>query len=182
MTNATPEELRAALGAGGVTLVDVREFPEHAAGHIPGARWVPLRQISARAAEIDRSKPVFVACQAGVRSLKAGQVLLDLGFPDVRNVAGGFAAWQAAGFPVERVSNPPWPLERQVRLTAGLMIALFSLLAYGVDLRFTWLAAFMGAGLAFAALTNSCAMAMLMARMPWNQGPRGSTPPVGAGR
>jgi hypothetical protein len=70
--------------------------------------------------------------------------------------------------PVER-GQKTISLERQVRIAAGLLVLTGSLLDYLVHPYFIGLAAFVGAGLAFAGITNTCGMAMLLARMPWNQ-------------
>ena len=171
-------ELRLQLKSGGVTLVDVREFPEYAAGRIPGSRFIPLGQLALRADELDRGCAVFMVCRTGRRAAEGRQRLLSLGFDKVICVSGGFAAWQAAGFPVERDQRAPWSLERQVRLVAGSLVLLGVLLGVFVAQPFVWLAAFMGAGLAFAAITDSCAMGMMLARLPWNK--IDSTPSQGA--
>ncbi|KMO74348.1 Inner membrane protein YgaP [Mycolicibacterium chubuense] len=81
---------------------------------------------------------------------------------------GGITAWQAGGFAVER-GAPKWDLERQVRLAAGLIVAL-SVLASLVVPGAQWVAFAIGAGLTFAAVTDTCAMGMLLARLPYNRG------------
>src|SRR5512138_3781246 len=83
-------------------LVDVREYPEFAAGRVPGAQLIPLGELERRTNEIDPSKPVYVICRTGRRASEAQKKLHALGFSDVRNVTGGFLAWEAAGFPVEK--------------------------------------------------------------------------------
>jgi len=62
-----------------------------------------------------------------------------------------------------------WTLERQVRLAAGLIVLVASLLAATLNPRWIYLAMFIGAGLTFAGATNICGMAVLLARMPWNR-------------
>ena len=153
-------------------LIDVREYPEYAAGRVPGARLIPLGEIARRHGEIERSKPVYVMCRTGRRSGEAQGRLLALGFEDVSNVRGGFVAWEAAGFPVERDQRAPWPLERQVRFAAGSLVLTGVLLSVFVAQPLIWLAGFVGAGLVFAAVTDTCAMGMMLARMPWNRAAR----------
>jgi rhodanese-related sulfurtransferase len=163
-------ELQACLVAGQArAIIDVREYAEYAAGRIPGARLIPLGAIERRAGEIDRSFPVYVVCRTGRRSGEAQRKLVALGFPDVRNVTGGFMSWRAAGFPIERDERAPWSLERQVRFVAGLLTLVGALLAWFVHPGFVWLPALLGAGLVFAAVTDSCAMGMMLARLPWNR-------------
>ena len=62
-----------------VQVVDVREDDEWAAGHIDGARHIPLGRLTARAGEIDRDRPVVTVCRSGSRSGKAAQYLGTLG-------------------------------------------------------------------------------------------------------
>ena len=93
----SPQELAAALAAGGCQLVDVREPVEHAEAHVASARLIPLGQIEARCGEIDPHKPVVVMYHAGKRGQTAADKLRQLGFNDVRNLEGGLLAWKAAG-------------------------------------------------------------------------------------
>jgi molybdopterin/thiamine biosynthesis adenylyltransferase/rhodanese-related sulfurtransferase len=92
-------EVRELAALPGPVLIDVREQHEWAAGHIPGARHLSRGYLELRIGELvpDPSEPVVLYCQTGVRSLFAAATLRDLGFSDVRSLAGGFAAWCAAG-------------------------------------------------------------------------------------
>ena len=85
-------------------LLDVREPAEFAAGHILGAKNMPLAQIGARAAEFDKwkAKPVIVYCDSGSRATSAMPLLKQRGIAEVYNLSGGFPAWQQAGLPVEK--------------------------------------------------------------------------------
>lgn len=159
----------------GCLVLDVREYPEYAAGRVPGARLLPLGDVAQAMATMDKAKTVYVICQTGRRAGEARRRLQALGFTDVRKVTGGFVAWQAAGFPVERDARAPWSLERQVRLVAGLLVVTGVLLSVTVAASFVWLAGFVGAGLVFAALTDTCAMGLLLARLPWNRAAKMAT-------
>ena len=77
------------------TLLDVREEPEFARGAIPGFINIPLDGLRARIDEIDKTKPVYVMCQVGLRGYLASRVLTQRGF-DVYNLSGGYAVWNAA--------------------------------------------------------------------------------------
>lgn len=170
MRSCNVNELQACLEAGQArAIIDVREYAEYAAGRIPGASLIPLGAIERRAGEIDRSVPVYVVCRTGRRSGEAQRKLVALGFPDVRNVTGGFMSWRAAGFPIDRDERAPWSLERQVRFVAGLLTLVSALFAWFVHPGFVWLSALLGAGLVFAAVTDSCAMGMMLAKLPWNR-------------
>ena len=94
--------LKADLDRGAVPLlVDVRTADEYAAGHVPGAKNVPLDQMDARLSEFGApADEVYVICQSGSRSARASRTLVDSGFHPV-NVSGGTGAWRAADFPVQ---------------------------------------------------------------------------------
>jgi rhodanese-related sulfurtransferase len=84
-------------------VVDVRDPGEYGAGHIIGARNVPLARIGAAAGELKRKdRPVIVYCQGGERAPKAAALLRKQGFGSVVNLSGGIGAWQQAGLPVEK--------------------------------------------------------------------------------
>lgn len=84
-----------------VTVVDVREPFEYAGGHVPGALLIPMGHLPARLHDLDRTRPVFVICATGNRSLAMRDYLAGAGFNAV-SVAGGTSAWTRAGRPIER--------------------------------------------------------------------------------
>jgi len=84
------------------------------------------------------------------------------------NVEGGTLAWDQAGLPVTR-GKKMMSLERQVRIAAGSLVLIGVVLAWMVHPYLIRLSAFVGAGLVFAGITDTCGMGMLLARMPWNQ-------------
>ena len=85
-------------------VVDVREQAEYAQSHILNARLLPLSQLEARLADIEKfkEKPVIVYCATGNRSGAAAATLRKSGFSNVSNLSGGFAAWRQAGLPVQK--------------------------------------------------------------------------------
>lgn len=161
-------ELKKQLDAGECRLIDVREYPEFAGGRVAGAKLVPLGDIEKRYAESDRNEPLYVICRSGKRGAQARDKLNRLGFTNVKNVEGGIEAWKKAGLPVEKDANALWSLERQVRFAAGFLVVLGVMLSL-ISPYFILLSAFVGAGLIFAAVTDTCGMAMLLAKMPWNK-------------
>jgi rhodanese-related sulfurtransferase len=95
----TPTEVAALLERGEVQLVDVRESYEVDAGRIDTSVHVVLGELSARAGEIDRDRPVVFYCRVGGRSAMATQAFQGAGY-DAHNMAGGIVEWAAAGLPL----------------------------------------------------------------------------------
>jgi rhodanese-related sulfurtransferase len=153
-------------------VIDVREYAEYETERIDGAKLVPLSALEQNAPAIDGTKPIYVMCRSGQRAAQAAQRLTQMGFKNPTVVEGGMLAWSAAGLPVEKGTSKVWSLERQVRFTAGLIVLIGVLLAVFVHPYFIALSGFIGAGLVFAAATDTCAMGMMLARMPWNQKPK----------
>lgn len=176
MTTSAPSTLDAAtlrdlIAAGRPPrLLDVRTPGEFETAHIPGSYNVPLDLLREHRAELREhlDEEVVLICRSGARATQAGQVLADAGLPNLKVLDGGMIAWQTANAPVNR-GRARWDLERQVRLVAG-SIVLVSILASVFVPGLKWVAAFIGAGLTVAALTNTCAMGMLLSRLPYNRG------------
>ena len=169
MSECTVLTLNEKLGNEEFHLVDVREYAEYAGGRVEGAKLLPLGDLEKRHTELDHSKPVYVMCRTGRRSAEAQKKLKALGFTNVINVAGGFEAWMKEDLPFERDEKAPWALERQVRFVAGMLVLTGILLSVLVHPYFVWLAGFVGAGLVFAAVTDTCMMGMMLLKMPWNR-------------
>jgi rhodanese-related sulfurtransferase len=173
MKTITPNELHEIYEReGSVNLFDVRTPAEFRAVHAAYARNKPL-EVFDPTAVIDACKgtsgqPIYMICHSGERGAKACDSLLAAGCDLVVNVEGGTAAWERAGLPVVR-GRKMISLERQVRITAGSLVLLGVALGYFVQPYWLGLAAFIGAGLTFAGVTDKCGMAMVLARMPWNQ-------------
>ncbi|RMG03695.1 MAG: DUF2892 domain-containing protein [Acidobacteria bacterium] len=169
MKECTVLELKDKFGRDDLYILDVREHVEYMAGRVPGSKLIPLSELDRQAASLDKTKPIYVMCRTGRRSAEAQRKLKALGFDNVINVVGGFEEWKKVGLPVEKDEKAPWSLERQVRFTAGLIVLISTLLSVFVHQYFVWIAAFVGAGLTFAGATDWCGMALILAKMPWNQ-------------
>ncbi|WP_149496320.1 rhodanese-like domain-containing protein [Roseiconus lacunae] len=159
--------------AGGeLDLIDVRTPVEYREIHAEGAVNVPLDSIDPDAVAASRnghgSHPLYLICKSGNRSSKAAQKFIDAGIENVVSVDGGTTAWANAGLPVVR-GKKSISLERQVRIAAGFLTLLGATLGFFVHPYFVGLSAFIGAGLMFAGITDTCGMGMMLARMPWNQ-------------
>ncbi|MDX2560740.1 rhodanese-like domain-containing protein [Streptomyces sp. TX20-6-3] len=153
-------------------LLDVRTPAEFHTVHIPGSYNVPLDTLREHRAELlsHLDEGVVLVCRSGARAARAEQALAGAGLPNLRVLDGGMNAWEAAGAPVNR-GPERWDMERQVRLVAGSVVlttGLVGVLVPGVHLIGTAI----GAGLTFAALSNSCMMGVLLSKLPYNRGPR----------
>ena len=172
MTTIRPQELAELRQSGrNVELIDVRTPVEFREVHVDFARNVPLDRLDPE--EIRRGRngsagePLYVICRSGSRARQACEKLAATGM-NVVNVEGGTSAWDAAGLPVVR-GKKAISLERQVRIAAGVLVLVGSALGFFVHPYWIALPAFVGAGLVFAGVTDTCGMAMILARMPWNQ-------------
>lgn len=164
-----PADLDRLRAAGPVEILDVRTPAEFAAVRIPGARNLPLDRLDARDLA-GRSAPLYVICQGGVRSRTACERLAEAGVAGAVDVAGGIAAWRAAGLPVEGSGRSVFGVERQVRCIIGAGVVAGAVLAITVHPWWAALSGGFGAGLFVAGLTGLCPLALLVAAMPWNRG------------
>ena len=166
------KQLFAMLQAGKTgDLIDVRTPAEFREIHAEGARNIPMERlnpIELVASRQGSSEPIYLLCRSGSRAKQVAEKLLDVGFINAVVVEGGTLAWEQAGLPVAR-GKKTISLERQVRITAGSLVLLGAALALFIHPYFIGLSAFVGGGLLFAGITDWCGMAMLLARMPWNQ-------------
>jgi rhodanese-related sulfurtransferase len=157
----------------GAEVIDVRTPAEFAEVHAEGARLVPLDQVDPKAIMAARNgaaaEPLYVICKHGGRAAKACERFEAAGFGNVFSIEGGTAAWEQAGLPVVRGTSRVISLERQVRIGAGALVLMGVVLGWLVHSVFYGLAAFVGAGLVFAGVTDWCGMGMVLARMPWNR-------------
>ena len=151
-------------------LLDVRTPAEYESVHISGSYNVPLGTLGEHAAEIREAvdAPVVLVCQSGSRSRQAEEALNWAGMPNLHVLDGGLSGWVAAGKPVRR-GRERISLERQVRIAAGALAAAGGLLAVKAHSRFGLLSAFVGGGLLFSGVTDTCGMARLLAKLPYNQ-------------
>lgn len=171
----TSVELRRLLASSTAPrVVDVRTPAEFETAHIAGSSNVPLDVLGKRGSEVAErlsGDDVVLVCRSGQRSTKAQALLRSAGLSGGRVLEHGINDWQGRGFDVDR-GRQRWDLERQVRLFAG-SIVLFSVLGSVAAPRLKWAAAAIGGGLTFAAVTDTCAMATALSKLPYN---RGSTP------
>jgi len=170
MTTVTVHQLQTLLDEDpALRLLDVRTGGEFESGHIPGSYNVPLDTLGEHARELAAvDHPVVLVCQSGGRASQAHGALTGAGKQTLHILEGGMAAWQSAGGDVAQGSKVRWAMDRQVRLVAG-SIALAGIAASTVVPPAKWIAGGVAAGLTFSAVSNTCAMAAVLSKLPYNR-------------
>lgn len=158
--------------ADGVQIVDVRTPAEFEAAHIVGSKLAPLDSLDPAQikAAFNSDQPLYVVCRSGNRAKLAIEKFHAASCESAVLLEGGITAWEKQNLPLNR-GREVMGLERQVRIAAGLLVFSGTLLSL-LNPWFLIVPGFVGAGLAFAGITDSCAMGMLIAKAPWNR--RGS--------
>ena len=172
-TTISPQELEELCDTGQpIELIDVRTPVEYQEVHLEFAKNIPLDQLDPHAIMKARNgakeEPLYLVCRSGSRGEKACEKFRQAGFTGVVNVDGGTLACEQTGLPLVR-GRKTISLERQVRIAAGSLVLLGVVLGSLVHPAFFGLSAFVGAGLVFAGITDTCGMGLMLARMPWNQ-------------
>ena len=152
-----------------MTIIDVRTPAEFESVHIPGSYNLPLNLLPERRTEVRDTlrTPAVLVCRSGARAREAEQLLREIDLPQIHVLDGGLTAWEASGKPVKR-GRQRWSLERQVRGVAGSLV-LAGLIGSMFWRPLALLSAFIGAGLTYSALSDTCGMAMLLSKLPYNQ-------------
>lgn len=152
-----------------VRLIDVRTPGEFAATHIPGSYNVPLDLLREHRAELtaQHGDPVVLVCASGARAEQARALLETAGLDRISVLRGGITGWEGEGGDLDR-GRGTWAMERQVRLVAGLLV-LTGVVASTAYEPLKWISGFVGAGLTFAALSNTCAMSRVLGLLPHNR-------------
>ncbi|HUR39278.1 MAG TPA: rhodanese-like domain-containing protein [Planctomycetota bacterium] len=161
----SPAEVQALRANGTVALIDVRTPAEYREVHAEGAVLMPLDQLDAAA--LGAGTPVYILCETGPRAFKAAEKLKAAGRADVVVVEGGTQRWAEAGLPVVR-GRKAIGMFRQVRIVAGTLVLVGVGVGWFVHPGFYGLAAFVGGGLLFSGITDTCGMAWVLGKMPWN--------------
>ena len=169
-----PDQARTRLHE--LTVIDVRTPGEYASGHLPGALNIPLDHVRRALPDIRQAAEngdVLVVCASGARSENACTFLAQNGIR-AATLAGGTTAWAAQGHDLQQPTacvtpRTTWSMERQVRLTAGIIVLAGLGLGLLVHPAFQLLSAGIAGGLAFSALTNTCGMAAVLAKLPHNR-------------
>ncbi|WP_413455377.1 rhodanese-like domain-containing protein [Glutamicibacter sp. FR1] len=169
MDPATLKNLLAAEDSA-VAVLDVRTPAEFESVHIPGSYNLPLDLVAEHAHDVTRklAKQIVLVCQSGTRAGQAQQKLADLQIESGSVLDGGISAWEKSGGEVVR-GTQRWAMDRQVRMTAGSLVLLGFIGSKLASPKLGYLSAGIGAGLVYSAASNSCAMASVLSKMPWNK-------------
>ena len=151
-----------------IPLIDVRTPAEFGSVHANGAINYPMESFDLNSLNFSKTQEVHVICQSGGRSMKVCQKLEAAGFEQVVNIDGGTSAWVSAALPVNK-GKQAMSLERQVRIAAGALVVIGAVVGHFYNPAGYGLSAFVGAGLVFAGVTDTCGMGMIIAKMPWNR-------------
>lgn len=161
MTVLNPEEITETA-----LLVDVRNPDEFLQEHIPGSQNIPLDRIGTQIGQL-KNQPVILTCRTGRRAAEAKVFLEAQGCREISLLAGGLQGWKSSGKPTRSLKKG-YSIMQQVQIAVGCMILTGS---FYEPLWF--LAPLAGFGLLIAGLTNTCMMASVLSKMPWNRMPDG---------
>jgi rhodanese-related sulfurtransferase len=169
LTPISPQEAALRLRAGKVHLVDIREPDEFAREHIVGAVSLPLSRLENAGLNVESGRDTVFLCRSGMRTQSNCQRLAARVDGKAFMLEGGLEAWKAAGLGVNADRRAPIEINRQVQITAGLIILAGSALALVAHPAFVAIPAFIGAGLTFAGASGWCGMAKVLMQAPWNR-------------
>ena len=173
MAKISPQEALQKVQNEQAHLIDVRTPAEFRAIHAVGAENHDLSKLNAEYINEHilpgvSGRPLLLLCKSGHRASMAAELFQKLNTPKVFVVDGGTDLWNEQGLPVKE-GKDVISLERQVRITAGTLVFIGTLLGVFVNQYFFIIPGFVGAGLVFAGVTDTCGMALMLARMPWNR-------------
>lgn len=150
-------------------IIDVRSPGEYKAAHVESAQSHPLDALEPqKVAQQSNGQAIYILCQSGKRAELAAKKFIEAGYSQAVVVTGGTQAAITEKVPIIK-GRGSISIERQVRITAGAIVCIGTLLGIWVHSGFLALPAFIGAGLTFSGLTDTCGMAAVLAKCPWNQ-------------
>lgn len=173
MQYISPREALTRVKTEQARLIDVRTPAEYRSQHAAGAEHHELSKLNEE--YIDHTllaggeeRPLLMLCKSGKRAAQAAKLIEGRTKAPVLVVEGGTDLWDEQKLPVEK-GEAMMSLERQVRIAAGGLVFIGTLAGFFLHQAFLVVPAFVGAGLVFAGITDTCAMGMLLAKMPWNK-------------
>lgn len=156
------------MESGVLQMLDVRSPAEFESAQIEGAVNIPLGELKGQVDSLSLDGETILICESGMRAEKAYDLLVSQGFSSLSILEGGMKGWKRAGAPC-KIGKSTLSIERQVRIAAGLLVAVGTGLGLIGHAGFFAIPGFVGCGLVYAGVTDSCAMGILIAQMPWNR-------------
>ncbi len=150
-------------------LIDVREKNEFAAEHILGAKLMPLSKFDPRWISNEAHRKIVLQCQSGNCSQAVTNKMFAAGFRKIVYLKGGLAAWKTAEYPTVVNEEATINIFRQVQIVTGSLVLLGIILGAFISPWCLIISGLVGAQLVFAGITDTIAIAMLIARLPLNQ-------------
>ncbi len=150
-------------------LLDVRTAQElnEISIDLENIKHIPLQSLASSIGSLSTDNSYFILCKSGHRATMAAMQLMQQGFTKLAVIEGGFTSWNKAKLPVKK-TDTAISLERQVRIIAGSLVLIGSLLSL-VSLWFIVIPLFVGSGLVFAGITDNCMMGLLLMKLPYNK-------------
>jgi glyoxylase-like metal-dependent hydrolase (beta-lactamase superfamily II) len=150
-------------------LLDVRTDQElkEMSADLEEIKHVPLQSLASSVESLSTDNSYYVLCRSGHRATIAAMQLLQKGFTKLAVIEGGIISWNKAKLPIKQTGTAI-SLERQVRIIAGCLVLIGSLLSL-VNLWFIVIPLFVSSGLVFAGITNNCLMGLLLMKLPYNK-------------
>ena len=167
LPHISPADAKLLLDNGAI-LIDIRDTDEHARERIPHARNVPLSKLCDSPVG-QAGTTIVYHCRSGNRTRMNAPMLAKATEADAFILDGGIDAWKKAGLPVAIDVKQPIEMMRQVQIAAGGMALAGVLLGFAMHPAFFAVSGAVGAGLMFAGMTGTCAMARILKHMPWNR-------------
>ena len=167
LPHISPADAKLLLDNGAI-LIDIRDTDEHARERIPHARNVPLSKLCDSPVG-QAGTTIVYHCRSGNRTRMNSPLLAKATEADAFILDGGIDAWKKAGLPVAIDVKQPIEMMRQVQIAAGGMALAGVLLGFAMHPAFFAVSGAVGAGLMFAGMTGTCAMARILKHMPWNR-------------
>jgi rhodanese-related sulfurtransferase len=158
-----------------ICILDVRTLAEVQVSALPNCLHIPLHELTPERlqTEIEKSGKnaysIYLLCQAGRRAEMAADQLKGKISAELVIIEGGMNAVKQSNLQTTSQGRKAIPLERQVRIAAGILVLTGVMLGTVSNPGFYGLSAFVGAGLIFAGITDICVMGMLLAKAPWNK-------------
>ena len=163
-----------------LNIIDLRTPAEVEGECLGGCVSLPVQELNessfaqALASAENQQGPVYLLCQSGRRAQMAVDKLQGKTDRELIIIEGGLNACKQIGVTTEGSGRQIMSLERQVRIAAGALVVLGVILGSTIAPAFYGISAFVGAGLMFAGITDTCGMAMMLAAMPWNKASKGA--------